>query len=147
MKKFLTIISTLLLVTIAVSAQSTTPRFGITAGQDNTGRVLNYRWYNPTDAAGADTVNLAPRAYSTVIKYSAVDSLAFDVTSTASCYAGDHLRFMVTNSSGSGHLVKFIGSNWQLSSSGNITLTASKRATIDFIFDGTYWVETGRMVQ
>lgn len=129
------------------SAQSTTPRFGTTPGQDNTGRVLNYRFYSPTDAAGADTVNLALRAYQTVISYTAVDSLAFDAKTITNCYVGDRLTFIVTNSSGSGHQVKFIGSNWALSSDGDIALTSGTKATIEFVFDGESWLESGRQVQ
>lgn len=129
-------------------AQNTVPRFGITTNQDNTGRVMTWKYLKPTDAAGADTVKLYPRAYTTLIQYSAVDSLSFNVTNLTGSYVGDELQFIVTNASGSGHLVKFVGSNWQVGSGGAaITLTASKRANINFIFDGVFWVETSRVVQ
>lgn len=124
------------------------PRWGTGANNDNTGRVLTWRYLLATDAAGADTVKLAPRAFSTTIQYSAVDSLAFSLSSLTQCYIGDELQVLITNSSGSGHLVKFVGTGWQFGSSGaSITLTASKRANIAFVYDGIYWVEQSRLVQ
>lgn len=124
------------------------PRWGTGVNQDNTGRILTYRYLLATDATGADTVKLAPRAFSTIIQYSAVDSLSFSLSNVTQCYIGDELQVLVTNSSGSGHLVKFVGTGWQFGSSGaSITLTASKRANIAFIYDGIYWVEQSRLVQ
>lgn len=147
MKKLLLFASFLVFATVSF-AQNTTPRFGNAKNQDNTGRVATWRYITPTDAAGADTVKLLPHSYTTIVQYTAADSLAFNVTSLANCYVGDELQFLVTNVSGSGHQVKFVGSNWQVGSGGaSITLTASKRANINFIFDGTYWVETSRLVQ
>lgn len=129
-------------------AQNTVPRYGIATNQDNTGRVMTWKYLKPTDAAGADTVKLFPKAYTTVVQFTALDSLAFNVTNLAQSYVGDELEFIVTNIAGSGHLVKFVGSNWQMGSGGAaITLTASKRANIFFVFDGTFWVENSRLVQ
>jgi hypothetical protein len=127
---------------------STIPRFATAAGDDNTGRIMTWRYFTPTDAAGADTAKLYPRAYTTIIKYTAVDSLAFSISNTSQSYIGDELTFIVTNSSGSGHQVKFVGTGWQVGSGGAaIALTASKRANINFVYDGIYWVETSRLAQ
>lgn len=129
-------------------AQNTVPRFGITAKDDNTGRMMTWKYLKLTDATGADTAKLHPRAYTTILQYSAVDSLAFSVVSLADSYVGDEIQIIVTNAAGSGHQVKFVGSNWQVGSGGAaIALTASKRANINFIFDGVAWVETSRLVQ
>jgi hypothetical protein len=147
MKKVLQLILAIAFVLPAV-AQHTTPRFGTVAGDDNTGRILTYRYATVTDAAGADTVKLAPRAWTTIIQYTATDSLAFSVPTLTNSYVGDEITVLVTNSSGSGHLVKFVGSNWQVGSGGaSLALTASKRANITFVFDGVTWVEQSRLVQ
>jgi hypothetical protein len=139
------------IVSIGASvAQSTTPRFGTTKNQDNTGKVVTYKFVSTADATGADTVKLVPSAFHTVIIPSSTikDSLSYSLSSLASSYAGDEIQFSFTNSSGSGHKIKFVGSGWQCSSSGtSITLTTAKRATIKFVFDGAAWVETGRVVQ
>lgn len=150
MKKYIFLILSIGFLASGVLAQSTTPRFGTTKNQDNTGRVLTYKFVSTADATGADTVKLAPSAWETVVIPSATikDSLSYSLTSLTNCSAGDAIVFMFTNSSGSGHKVKFVGSGWQFSSSGSsITLTTAKRATIKFIFDGAAWVETGRVVQ
>lgn len=143
-------ILTLLVLTafaLCAKAQSSTPRFGTTPNQDNTGRSLTYKYITKTDATGADTLRITTNAYVTIVKATVVDSLAFAPILTKA-YAGDKLEFLITNSAGSGHLAKFVGANWQVGTGGaSLALTASKRATISFEFDGTYWVERCRTVQ
>jgi hypothetical protein len=149
MKNFLSIVF-MLAFSIGLFAQSTNPRFGIVKNDDNTGRVLTYKFVSTVDATGADTIKLNPSAFETLIIPSATikDSVSYSLNSLTSSYAGDVIVCNFTNSSGSGHKVKFVGSGWQFSSSGSsITLTTVKRAVISFRFDGTAWVETGRMVQ
>lgn len=133
-----------------VNAQSLTPRFGNTPNQDNTGRSLNYKFNNTAERAGADTVKLIPSSFETYVipTGTITDSISYQIKSSTSAYAGDRITFIVVNSSGSGHKLKFVGSAWQVSSSGaSITLTTAKRATIEFVFDGVYWLETKRVVQ
>jgi hypothetical protein len=131
-------------------AQSTTPRWGTnsTTNLDNTGRVLNYRYQAVTDGTGADTAKLQPRAFTTIVQCnSVVDSIAFSATTT-NAYVGDRLIFMATNTAGSGHQLKFVGTTWQFGSGGAAAaLTASKRANLEFVFDGVSWVECQRLVQ
>lgn len=116
--------------------------------RDNTGRSMTFRYFTATDATGADTVVVYPRAYQTLIQYTATDSLAFQVTNLGQSYIGDQITFMVLNSSGSGHQIKFIGTNWAFGSGGAAaTLTTLKRANISFIFDGLVWLEQSRVVQ
>ena len=149
MNKWLFLAAFFMLTGITASAQNTIPRFGITPNDDNTGRILTYRYFVAVDNPGADTVNLAPRAWETIILINpVVDSLAFNISSLVNCYVGDRLTFQALNSPGSGHLLKFIGANYQTGSGGPaIALTSGKRANITFRFDGTAWVETGRIVQ
>jgi hypothetical protein len=109
---------------------------------------MTFRYFTATDAAGADTVNIFPRAYQTLIQYTATDSLAFAISSLSQSYIGDQITLTVLNIAGSGHQVKFIGSNWQFGSGGAaMALTASKRASITFMFDGVYWLEQSRLAQ
>ena len=148
MKNFLFIIFAL--ITFSVSAQSVNPRFGIVKSDDNTGRVLTYKFNNTNDAIGADTVKLSPNAWETLVVPSATitDSLSYSLRSLSTSYTGDFLIFSFTNSTGANHKIKFVGAGWQFSSSGSsITLTTAKKARISFMFDGTVWIETGRMVQ
>lgn len=150
MKKYIFLILSIGLLISCAFAQSTTPRFGTTKNQDNTGRILTYKFVSTADATGADTVKLVPSAWETLIIPSATikDSLSYSLSSITNCYAGDIMICSFTNSSGSGHKIKFVGSNWQFGSSGSsITLTASKRANITFAFDGAAWVEISRIVQ
>jgi hypothetical protein len=129
--------------------QTATPRFGITPNQDNTGRILTYRFIHATDTTGADTVNLVPSSWETLVLLNPiVDGLSFNVSTVSNTYAGDWLTFQMVNGSTAGNIVKFIGTNFQFGSGGSsITFKASGRAYISFRFDGTYWVETMRMVQ
>lgn len=135
---------------LTANAQSTLPRFGTTPSQDNTGRALNYKFVSTADAVGADTVKLTPSAFETVVIPSGTitDSLSYSLKSLVTSFAGDMIAFSFINSAGASHKIKFVGSNWQFSASGSsITLTTAKRARINFMFDGTQWVETSRMVQ
>lgn len=148
MKKFLFI--SFVLGVLTALAQYTTPRFGITPGDDNTGRVLTYNFVGTAEATGPDTIKIAPNAYETLVRPSGTikDSLKINVTNITRCRVGDRLTCVFQNSSGSGHKIVFIGSNFQFSSSGaTITLVTLKRATITFIFDGVTWVEVSRVVQ
>lgn len=126
-----------------VNAQSTSPRFGTLKNQDNTGRVLTYKLVSVTDAAGADSVTIAPNAWETIYKVAALDSITFKSPTVTNCYYGDIVTLIVTGTSGD--LVKFTGSNWI--SQGTATLSSGLKAIIRFRFDGAKWVEESRVVQ
>lgn len=129
---------------VSVCAQSTTPRFGITKNQDNTGRGLTYKWATKTDATGADSLKIVPNAWSTIVRFSTVtDSVALVVSSTANCYAGDNIQVIATGSSGG--KVKFVGTNFQ--TAGTATLSTGATAVVTLVFSGTKWVEVSRVVQ
>jgi len=139
-----------------ISAQSTTPRWGTGANNDNTFRAMTFKYVAITDAAGLDTINIVPNAYHTQIKVaSLVDSFALNVTSVAKSYLGDKIEITVINSS-TGKCVKWAGSNISpatiaaVGGGGSqlyVTSTANKRANIVFVFDGVKWVEEHRMAQ
>jgi hypothetical protein len=96
-----------------------------------------------TDAAGADSVTLAPNGFNNIINVSALDSLTFKSPTVTKCFLGDKMTLLVTGTSGD--KVKFTGSNWV--SAGTATLSAGLKAVIEFIFDGAKWVESSRVVQ
>jgi len=115
------------------------PRFGITPSDDNTGRVITYSYYNP---AYASTIAVAPNASSTSY---IVQQLTGALTLTASTGAAlplDKITFVF--SSDSTNRVVTFGTGF--SSSGTLTVTASKKATASFVYDGTSFVELSRTV-
>jgi len=130
------------------NAQTVTPRGGTGANNDNTYRALTLKYVVATDAAANDTTKLNLNAYNTLVKLSPLtDSTNFNFTPITRCYFGDQVTFLIKNSS-TGTKVKFVGSNVQVGSgTATLTVTASKRAVISFVFDGTTWVEAYRIVQ
>jgi hypothetical protein len=132
----------LLFAFVGVNAQSTSPRFGTTKNSDNTGRVLTYKVATVTDAAGADSVVIAPNAFETIYKVAALDSLTFKSPTVVNSYYGDQITLQVTGTSGD--LIKFTGTNWV--SAGTATLSSGLNAIITFIFNGAKWVEQSRVV-
>ena len=147
MKKIVSILISVFAVALAF-AQSTTPRSGTGANNDNTFRALTFKYVAATDGTGNDTTKLNLNAYSTYVTVTVNDSTNFNFTPITRCYAGDKLTVQVKNTSGSGHKVKFVGSNVQGASGvGSITLTSAAWAVIEFVFTGTTWLETNRVVQ
>lgn len=143
MKQLIFSILFLLVGSLAVDAQSTSPRFGTATNQDNTGRVLTYKYLTLTDAAGADSLTIRPAAYHTVYRVDLADSLFLKSPSVADSYAGDQVTIVASGASGD--LLKFAGTNFI--TAGTATLSTSARAIIHLVFDGSKWVEASRVVQ
>lgn len=137
--KFLILASLLVCFSAMVNGQSSTPR-----STTKTVRV------STNDAAGADTIKLNPTEWRTVVSPSSTitDSITYQIRSTSRSSFGDQLIFTVTNSSGAGHKLKLTGTTFEVTGSDSvIALTSAKRATIAFIFDGSKWVQTSKIVQ
>ena len=146
MKKLIFFLSFLFAFAINSEAQNAVPRYGITPNADNTGRVLTYAYAAVIDKAGKDSSTITANAFQTNYIATVTDSVALFANVT-NCYAGDHFSVVFIKGAGAG-TVLWLGSNWKLSTANyRLSLTASKRTTIDFIFDGTYWLETGRVTQ
>ena len=128
---------------VAVNAQSTSPRFGTTPNNDNTGRVLTYKYKALTDAAGADSALLTPSAWKTVVRLTMLDSFYMKSPTVTASYAGDQVQIVASGASGT--KIKFAGTNWI--SAGTATLSSGGRAVISFVFDGAKFVEASRVVQ
>jgi hypothetical protein len=144
MKKYLLSTIIALLFSVAIFAQSTSPRFGTASNGDNTGRVLTYAKTLLTDATGADSVILFPRYYTTYYDVTLLDSFTLKQPNVTQSYYGDKIILVVHAPSGTPKL-KFTGSNWI--TAGTATLGAGLRAIIELDFDGANWVEASRVVQ
>jgi hypothetical protein len=146
MKKIIFLLS-FICITFAVNAQSTSPRFGTNPkSQSNTGASLNYQFVAPTEVATYDTISINPAAFETVVRPTAaiLDSVTFQVKTNKNSYAGDKLYFTFLGATGSTTKVKFTGTYFK--SSGTLSMTTATRATIVFVFDGTYWCEVARTI-
>ena len=146
MKKLIFLLAILGAFYVNANAQNTVPRYGITPNADNTGRVLTYAYAAVTDKAGKDSTTITANAFQTNYIATVTDSVAF-IANVTNCYAGDHIAFVFIKGTGTGTIL-WLGGNWKLSTANyRQSLTANKRTTIDFIFDGTYWLEAGRVTQ
>ena len=130
-------------ITFGSFAQSTTPRFGTTAGRDITYRPLTLKLQSLTDAAGADSTTITTSAYSTLVKIAVLDSFTLKSPTVTKAFLGDEMTILAAGSSGD--LLKFTGTNWV--SAGTATLSSGATAVIKFIFNGAKWVEASRVVQ
>ena len=125
------------------NAQSTAPRFGTTKNKDNTYRTLTNGYTAITDAAAADTSTITPNKHNNIYRITMTDSLYMASPVITSSYAGDCITLIVSGASGT--KLKFAGTNFQ--SAGTATLSTGLYAVISFIFSGTKWVESARVVQ
>lgn len=131
MKKFLFGIFAFAL-SFAVTAQSTTPRFGTTKNSDNTGRVLTYGYVVPTYTA---TYALATNAYETTVKMGQLTGAQTINASVLNCRVADKLTLLFT-ADGSNRVVTF-GTGFSTTTA--FTVTANTSASIMFTFNGTAW--------
>jgi len=144
MKKFISVFAVVLLFAFTTQAQHTVPRFG--TGSGNNGQNLTYTYVTAGDATGNDTLLLKPGAWVTIYQPTVVDSFSYKLSSLNGSYVGDHIIFVFKNTSGI-HKVKFVGTLWTFgSATSTVTLASSKKATIEFVFDGITWVEVCRMI-
>jgi len=142
MKKFL-LLSALFAFSLCMNAQITTPRFGTTKNKDNTGRVLTYKYESVTYTA-TDTV--VANAYETIWKMGTLTGAQTLRATVTNCHVGDKLEIMFTcDTLTAGRVVTF--STGFVVSASTLTVDASQKATISFIFDGVAWIETARAKQ
>lgn len=143
MKKLLLACIAISAFALSATAQSTAPRFGTTKNKDNTYRVLTNGYIAITDVAGADSTRIAPNKHNNIYRITITDSLYMSSPTITSSYAGDRITLIVSGASGT--KLKFAGTNFQ--SAGTATLSSGLNAVISFIFSGTKWVESARVVQ
>jgi len=114
-----------------------TPRFTPGPNQDNTFRTVTQDYKAPAFAASIKVV--ATQQDTLVVPAQLTGAVTF-TADTAQPYIGDKLRFLL-KSDATGRAATF-GTGF--SSAGTLTLAASKEGYIEFIFNGTVWVEMGR---
>lgn len=144
-----------LVVSTTITAQSTSARFTDRyPSYANLG--LSYRAY--TEVVGFDSIKLAPNTYNNHYKVTiTTDSCILTLAPTTPSYFLDRMTIVINNTVALARPVYFYGgtggktptTRWLMTASGTTTLTvaASKKAIIQFIFDGANWCETGRAVQ
>lgn len=129
--------------TFELDAQATVPRFGTTKNKDNTGRVLTYKYSTPTYRA---TDTIVANAYETIVKMGTLTGAQTIRATLTNCKVGDKLEIMFTcDTLTAGRVVTF--STGFVVSASTLTVDASQKATISFIFDGVAWIETARAKQ
>jgi hypothetical protein len=127
---------------------ATTARFTdgigvINAGKDNTDRILDNQYLTPAYAA---TIALKPtKSYTLVNVATLTGAVTFTATvgsSSTPPYVGDVIDFMLV-SDGTTRTATF-GTGFQVN--GTFAVTTGKYGAISFRFNGTYWIETSRVV-
>lgn len=132
-----------MLFSVAVFAQSTSPRWGGGPPQnDNTGRILTYAVITVTTTTATTVSYQKPNAYETVIIVGTVAHALTDSLSVSNAFVGDNVTFVFTGDTLTAGRVVTFGNH--IKSVGTLTVPKSKKATATFIFDGVAWIETGR---
>lgn len=124
---------------------ATTARFSGAKNIDNTGRALRIDTQTLTSASTiACTVKgTAAKTYFTCALATATPSVTINVGSSSTApYVGDECVF-VLSADGTTRVVTF---STGFTSAGTLSVTASKNATITFVFNGTTWQEVSRAV-
>lgn len=124
---------------------ATTARFTGASGKDNTDRRALNDYQAPTYAA---TLALATKAAAghTLFVLALTGALTLTIgvgTSSTPPYVGDTIRILAT-SDGTTRTITF--STGVLPVSSTFAITTAKYATIDFVFNGTGWLETSRAI-
>lgn len=122
---------------------STTQRFGLLPNDDNTGAKMTYDYQNP---AYASTQSIITQAGITeiVMPLTGACSVTISVGSaTTQPYVGDKVQFLFIPDS-TNRTVTF-STGFAVTAS-TIVCTASKYASVDFVFNGTIWQETARSI-
>jgi len=114
---------------------------------DNSGRNQTYDFKTYTQVAGVPAaIALIPTEGDTTVVVNLTGALALTTgvgTSTTPPYVGDRMKCIFLPD-GTNRTVT-PGSGFTLTAS-TIVCTASKRASIDFVFNGTDWQETARSI-
>ncbi|MES2382608.1 MAG: hypothetical protein V4538_16285 [Bacteroidota bacterium] len=118
-------------LSITVSAQFITPRFGTTPNKDNTGRVLTYGYVAPSYAA---SYTITATKYETTVKMGTLTgALSFNADVTNS-HVSDKLNLIFT-ADGTNRIVSLATGF----SAQNDTVLASTTHFLTFVFDGVKW--------
>lgn len=147
MKKFLSIFAAFLIIG-AVSAQSTSPRWGSgPPTNDNTGRILTYNYTTVVTTASQAGLYIQPSAWKTIVKVSTLTHAMTDSIQVKNAYVGDEVTVIYTaDTLTAGRVVTFSSTTLNPLKYVTATLTVpkSKKGSITFVFDGVAWIEEYR---
>lgn len=157
MKKILFLSLALLLFVGAFAQRTTQPRWGGTANNDNSGRVISYQYDSLFSDASHDTVYYTPLNTINQVFVKVTDSVRFEirprvVTSgtyqgfPAPSYLGDRIEMIINGPSG-GYVTIYPGKANVTKYAGTVTLSAKGVAIVTLTFDGNFWAESSRIVQ
>lgn len=152
MKKIILSIIALALTVSAFSQSSTLPRYGVTKNDDNTGRVFTYGYIVPV--VTTNSINIAGAALNynaTLLNLSTIPAylgtLTVAITTNNRSYVGDEIQVL-------GYMATTTSITWKAPSVASVPgfiplgiSTASgnnKQFNINFRYDGSNFVETGR---
>jgi hypothetical protein len=133
MKKFLSLVFLMCFVFAAIG-QSTVPRFGTTANSDNTGRVLTWG-YKAKAYQAVDTIK--SRVYDYTYKVGTLTGALTLKSVVTGNHVGDRLNILFTDD-GSGRVITF---STGFTSGGTLTMQASSKANVFFVFNGVGWYQ------
>ena len=122
---------------------ATTARFTGAAGKDNTHRILFNDFQTLTTSANIVCATKPHAAHTTFILAVATATPAITIgvgTSTTAPFVGDTVEFIIA-ADGTTRVITF---STGFAPSGTLSVTASKKITISFIFNGTDWQERNR---
>ena len=153
MKKIISLLFALVAFVAVVSAQSVSPRYGVTENEDNTGRVLTYGFVNGNDAAGNDTITVNTHDYSTILRPTAniTDSVNIKA-SLLRAFTGDQVTVIVSKGTGAG-AIRFPTASFTCDvaavagSACRYTIAANKSAIFKFIFNGSRYILLSKTIQ
>lgn len=122
-----------------MSTEARYPAF-TSVGEDNTGRIITNDYQTPAYAA---SIALKLGAARTTVKVATLTGALSLTAETTRPMIGDELTVLFL-ADGTGRTVTF---STGFAPSATLAITASKRASATFTFDGAAWVETGRAIQ
>jgi len=137
MKKLLFLVTLQIALAGSLFAQNSTPRFGSPPNGDNTGRTLPYAFKVQTYAAALQQF---PNAFETIYKINLTGALT-DSIKVDNANIGDRVIIIFT-----GDTTRVVTFTQRAHSTGTLSVANTKRAVIEFVFDGTYWLETNRSI-
>lgn len=108
--------------------------------EDNTARIITTQYQAPAYAA---TIALKLKEAFNIVQPATLTGALTMTAETSRPLIGDQLVVLFL-ADGTGRTVTF-GSGF--APSATLAITASKRASASFVFDGAAWVETGRAIQ
>ncbi len=143
MKKFLFAIIGLMFLSMvtSINVEAQSPRFGTTSKQDNTGRVLTYKY---EAISYDDTVTVAPNAFETIYKYTTLTGNSIIYATETNCKIGDKAYFLFNLGSGGARTVTF---STGFTPSATMVVDSAQAASVTFMYNGSNFIEIGRAKQ